>query len=118
MRISTEDYLQNQCWIWFTNNHRDKGLFVAIPNDESNPVQSKRKRLTGRYKGAADVVIILNNSRVIWVEFKLPKGVQSEAQKQFEEKIKNLGHNYYVCRSIESFKKIIHDHTTHHTERR
>lgn len=112
MRISTEDYLQNQCWIWFTNNHRDKGLFVAIPNDEANPVQSKRKRLTGRYKGAADVVIILNNARVIWVEFKLPKGVQSEAQKQFEEKIKNLGHKYYLCRSIDSFKQIIDENIT------
>lgn len=107
MRISTEDYLQNQCWIWFTNNHRDKGLFVAIPNDESNPVQSKRKRLTGRFKGAADVVLILNQGRVVWVEFKLPKGRQSEAQIRFESLVTELGHQYHVCRSIEQFKELV-----------
>jgi hypothetical protein len=105
MRKQTEDYLQNQCWIWFTNNHRDKGIFVSIPNDESNVVQSKRKTLTGRRKGAADVVLILNRGRVIWVEFKTLTGRQSEFQKQFETRVTSLGHKYIIIRSLKEFQE-------------
>jgi len=109
MKKVTEDHLQNQCWVYFQKNYHKKGLFVAIPNDESNPVQSKRKRLTGRMKGAADVVIVINDGRVIWVEMKLLKGRQSDAQKIFERRVTDLGHKYYVCRSLDQFKKIINN---------
>jgi hypothetical protein len=106
MRQLTEDYIQNQCFIYFHNRYRNAGIFVSIPNDESNPVQSRRKTLTGRHKGAADVVIVLNGGKVVWVEFKLPTGRQSDAQKEFEKRITELGHVYYVCRSIENFTEI------------
>lgn len=109
MRKLTEDYIQNQCFIYFHNRYRNVGLFVSIPNDESNPVQSRRKSLTGRYKGAADVVIVLNGGRVLWVEFKLPTGRQSDSQKDFEKRITEFGHKYYVCRSIEAFKDICNE---------
>jgi len=107
MRKQTEDYLQNQAWIWFLKSYNDKGMFVSIPNDERDPVASKRKRLTGRMKGAADVVLILDNGRVVWVEFKLPTGRQSDAQLLFERRVQSLGHQYHVVRSLEQFQNLI-----------
>jgi hypothetical protein len=107
MKKQTEDYIQNQCWIWFTNTHRDKGIFVAIPNDESSPVQSKRKTLTGRHKGAADVVLILDGGNVAWCEFKTETGRQSPEQIKFEQRITELGHYYFICRSLKDFQEKI-----------
>ncbi len=107
MRKQTEDYLQNQCWIWFLNNYGKKAIFCAIPNDERDPVASRRKRLTGRVKGAADVMLILNEGRIVFVEFKLPKGRQSDAQRIFEQRVNDLGHRYFVIRTLDDFKQLV-----------
>src|SRR5690554_6469246 len=105
MRKKTEDYLQNQCWIWFNNEFKN-GIFVAIPNDTINAIESKRKSLTGRKKGAADVVLILPNAKVIWVEIKIHPNKQTPEQIRFQNQVEALGHRYELIYSIDEFKNL------------
>ena len=108
MKKQTEDYLQNQCWIWFTNEFAIKlnprPLFIAIPNDELNPIVSKRKNLTGRRKGAADVIIAFKNAKTLWIELKIAPNEQSQDQIDFQKDIEALGHIYKLAYTLEEFK--------------
>lgn len=51
-------------------------------------------------KGAADLRIIINGLAVE-VEVKTLKGVQSDAQKQYERAIQRAGGRYFLCRDAE-----------------
>lgn len=52
-------------------------------------------------KGAADLRIIINGL-AIEVEAKTLKGVQSDAQKQYERAIQRAGGRYFLCRDAGS----------------
>ena len=55
----------------------------------------------GYQKGQSDLVLILPN-RVVFAEIKNGKaGRQSEDQKKFENKIRKLGHEYLIWRSVQ-----------------
>ena len=113
MQKVTEDYIQNQCWIWFKNhtrNMRPKPIIYSVPNDEASVVQAKRKNLTGRLAGVADLVVMLNKGKSIYIEMKTPTGRQHEAQKQFQIDCEALGYEYYICRSTDEFKNVILQH--------
>ena len=60
----------------------------------------------GMLNGLADLVIVLPN-KIIFVELKTNKGVQSKSQKEFEDKIKSLGYDYYILRSLAEFQELI-----------
>lgn len=110
MKKITEDYIQNQCWIWFVNlTHKMKPrpVIYSVPNDEASPVQAKRKNLTGRKAGVSDLVVMLPNGKSLYIEMKTLEGRQSESQKRFEKECEELGFDYYLCRSVEEFKQVI-----------
>jgi hypothetical protein len=56
--------------------------------------------------GVSDLIVIQPN-RIIFIELKLEKGKQQKTQLEFERKVKALGFEYYVVRSLEEFKKIV-----------
>lgn len=64
-------------------------------------------KLTGMVPGISDLIIHLPKGRCVMVEVKNDKGVQSEAQKRIESKIKKIGGNYILVRSLEDFKQQI-----------
>lgn len=67
--------------------------------------QAKRE---GMETGIQDLTIYLPKGKVLNLEFKRPKGgVQSEDQKLIEFKLKALGHNYHLVRSIEEVFTLI-----------
>lgn len=73
--------------------------------------QAKRQ---GMEKGIQDLSIYLPDGTILNLEFKRPNGgVQSPDQKLIESKLKALGHNYYLVRSVEE----AFEHITHHTTR-
>ena len=63
-------------------------------------------KATGVVAGVSDLIIIQPN-RIIFIELKTEKGVQSNEQKSFEKKVKNLGFEYYLIRSMDEFKKSV-----------
>lgn len=54
--------------------------------------------------GAADLIILLPNGRVLLPETKTPTGYQSPAQKSFQGQAEALGHIYFVYKSLEEFQ--------------
>ena len=81
---------------------RIMGVMVfAVPNG------GKRDAKTGAYlkdegalAGVADLIILLPN-RCIFIEVKTDKGDQQQTQKDFEQRVKGLGYEYYVWRSLD-----------------
>jgi hypothetical protein len=101
----TEAQIQQQIVIWFKNNC--KGIIFAVPNGGSrNPVEAKNLKLTGSLAGVSDLIVIQQN-KIIFVEVKTEKGIQSDAQKLFQESVEYFGFEYYLIRSLEQFKNIL-----------
>lgn len=82
-----------------------------IPDSIVNKAVSQvldKMRSTGMTAGVSDSIVILPN-KTIYVEFKTDIGRQSEKQKEFQQIVTDLGHEYYIVRSIEQFKEIINE---------
>ena len=60
----------------------------------------------GYVVGQSDLVMVLNGI-VIFLEVKDLKKYQTPNQKLFEKKIKGLGHQYYVVRSLDDVVEIL-----------
>jgi hypothetical protein len=82
----------------------NKILIFCVPN-EATYNNSKFKKM-GVLGGVSDLILVLQN-RVIFVELKKHKGIQSEKQKAFEGRVLELGHHYILIRSLDEFKKLI-----------
>ena len=53
----------------------------------------------GSYPGLSDLVAV-RGGRVVHIEVKTPKGVQSEKQKRFQRKLEAAGGTYLVARGV------------------
>lgn len=84
----------------------------SVPNGTKLSItQARFAKAEGMMSGVSDLIVLLPN-RCVFVEFKSPerKGGQSPAQKEFEQKVKQLGFEYYVWNnwdSVEQFVKSI-----------
>lgn len=103
----TENQLQQQIIIWYKNNYQihGKGLIFSVPNGGSRHIlEAKTLKATGQMAGVSDLIVLLPNAKTLFIEVKVEKGVQSEVQKRFEEKVKTLGFEYFLVRSLDDFK--------------
>jgi len=106
-----ENNIQQEIFIWFNNNyclktHKNRCIIFSVPNDSINAIETKRKLNTGLLKGASDLIVILPN-KILFVEVKTEKGVQSDMQKDFEKRVNTLGFDYYLVRNLDQFKTLI-----------
>ena len=60
----------------------------------------------GKLKGVFDVLCVYKG-KMTWIEFKLPKGVLSPAQKELKEIWEGWGMEIHVIRNFEEFNLII-----------
>ena len=109
-----ESKIQSECFVWYNNNyclkfHEPRGLMFSVPNElgGKNAISTALAKSTGLTSGVSDTIVILPSGRLIFVEFKTAKGVQSKAQKEFEQRVTALGYDYYIVRCLEVFKEII-----------
>ncbi len=105
----TEDQIQAQIIIYFRNNYQmhGKGIIFAVPNGGSrNILEAKKLKATGLLAGVADLIILKPNAECIFIEVKIEKGFQSDAQRIFQEKVENMGFKYYLVRNLEEFIEI------------
>jgi len=107
----TEEQIQQQIVIWFNNNYclktnEPRNMIFSVPNDSSNFMETKRKVNTGLLKGVSDLIVILPN-KTLFIELKTETGIQSPVQKEFEERVKALGFEYYLIRSLTQFQNVI-----------
>lgn len=100
-----EESIQVACVNWFRLQY-PKLIIFSVPNGGSrNLYEAKNMKKSGTLKGVADLVIVGNNGRVLFVEMKAGKNKQEDSQVIFQQKVENLGHKYIICRSLEQFMK-------------
>ena len=101
--------LQAQCFQWHWNTFpAERGLLHANNNNSQNAIKGMMNRSIGVVPGVADTEYAAPDGLTVYMEFKMPTGVQSEAQKDFQRKVEARGHKYYLVRSFEEFRAIIH----------
>jgi hypothetical protein len=107
----SESSIQQEIFVWFKNNyclknHKPKFRIFAVPNQGKNAKEQAYKKMIGMESGVSDLIICLPK-KVIFVELKTDKGVQSDAQKDFQKDIEDLGLEYYLIRNLEHFQQLI-----------
>ena len=80
-------------------------ICFSVPNEATR--NNSKYIKSGVLAGVSDL-IVLNNGRTYFVELKDYKGKQSDKQKEFEKIVSLQGFEYYIVRSLEEFKNIIH----------
>ena len=110
--MGEEDRIQQECYIWFHNNHRHlRGLLFSVPNGgRRDPKTAKLLKATGLVPGVADLLFIYKGS-VNCLECKTETGRQSKNQINWEIKVTGeYGQtDYYVFRNLDEFKEIINN---------
>lgn len=116
MKEISEDFVQNQIWIWFTNNyclpkHNPRSVIFSVPNGSKRDArEAKKLKDTGLLPGVSDLIVI-HNGQVLFVEVKKPSGGRQEPeQKDFQSRVEALGFKYYLVRSLDEFKLVILHH--------
>lgn len=109
MKEISEDYVQNQIWIWYTNNyclqhHSPRNIIFSVPNGGTRDVREAHKlKMTGLLPGVSDLIII-HFGIVYFVEVKKPnKGVQSSSQKDFQQRVESQGFKYILIDNLKDF---------------
>lgn len=109
--MKSEDKIQQECVMWFRNHViknkiNPEPIIFHVPNQGKNAIEQMRKVNIGMLSGVSDLVILLE-SKAIFIEMKDDIGNQSPEQIKFQKKIEALGFEYYVARSLEEFQKIV-----------
>lgn len=99
----TEHTLQLLCIAEFRNRleRYEKGIVIPVPNE----LAYKRKDVI-ICEGCSDLILVLEN-KTIYCELKVGSNSQQENQIDFERRIKKLGHEYHIVRSLEQFKNLL-----------
>lgn len=100
MKQKLEYHLQHEILLWANANRPDIVVFTV-----ANEAARKDRNITV-LKGVSDLVVVLP-PKVIFVELKTDKGVQSKFQRVFQSRVEKLNKEYYIVRSLEEFKSIL-----------
>lgn len=124
MEKISEANIQQSIFIYFHNNY-PKYIIHSVPNGiginipkiiplQFHPAIKKAiamaidmMKQVGLVPGISDLIIHLPNGHCVMCEVKNEKNTQSTAQKKIEAKMKAMGGNYILVRSLEDFKKQI-----------
>lgn len=93
---------------------RMAGHFVfAVPNGGSrNLREAVNLKAQGVLAGVSDLILLLPNRKVYFIELKNPngKGRQSPAQREFEENVRAMGHEYLIWDKWQQVEQFINAH--------
>lgn len=84
----------------------DSNKLYFIRNNSGAVVVKNRFIRFGK-EGSSDFIIFMPKNRVLFIEIKNESGKQTEKQKEFKNKIVNLGYEYYIVRSVDELINII-----------
>ena len=120
-----EDKLQQACVTWFRLQYPEVVIF-AIPNGGSrNAIEAAKLKRTGTLAGVADLFVMKWALRLkdcgnlgeclctyhgCFIELKVGKNGQTDAQREFASKAMSAGYFYQVCRSFDEFKQVIENY--------
>lgn len=107
-RGEPEHHLQAQSVAWFAWQHpRHAGLLFAIPNGgQRNKATAGRLKAEGVLPGVADLFLSLSRQgkHGLYIEMKTAKGAQRTSQREFQQRVTDVGYAYVIARSLEDFQ--------------
>jgi len=89
-----EDYLQYKLCDWMRN--RDIMHFHVPNGGKRNKREAARFKAMGVKAGVHDLIILLSDARVIFIELKVGKNKLQPAQIKFDEWLKNQSHQSHL----------------------
>lgn len=103
----TETDLQKSVIQWLDLVKPDAYWF-HVPNESKSHVSHRRKlKEMGVKAGVADLVFIMRDGKVGFIELKMPKSYTSDNQKMFASRMEFFGVPYEIARSIEDVERIL-----------
>lgn len=101
-----ESNIQQAVVKWFRMQY-PRFIIAAVPNGGfRNAREAAIMQREGILAGFADLVVIARRN-VLFLEMKTTKGQQSDKQKEFQNKVSELGFEYIICRSFEQARLAI-----------
>ena len=101
-----ESKIQQAVVRWFRLQY-PKYIIAAVPNGGyRNTKEAAIMQREGILAGFSDLMIIAQHN-VLFVEMKTKDGLQSDKQKEFQNKVSKLGFEYVICRSFEQSVLVI-----------
>lgn len=109
-----EHRIQQACVRWFNIQYPHlRGRLFAVPNGGRRDVVTGAKlKAEGVVAGVADLILLVTNKAfgALLIEMKKPGGIQSAAQRQWQEIVTRGGeYKYVICRSLYDFMREIRD---------
>jgi hypothetical protein len=108
----SESKLQIAMVKWFGYFY-PKRFICAIPNGGNrSPITGAILKAEGVRAGVADLFLMEASGEFhgLWIEVKLPKGRQSDKQKEFQQIATERGYKYIIVRSMDEFKDGVNDY--------
>jgi len=83
-----------------------EAFWFAIPNAGLRSFgMAARMKAEGLTAGIADICIMLEGGRTLWLELKSGKGRQSDYQKGFQAICDRIGHTYILAHNLDEAMK-------------
>ena len=82
---------------------------VYIKNN-SGAIKTEKRFVRFGKRGSADFLCFFNGGRTYFLECKAPKGRQSEAQKDFQQRVEALGYQYMIIRQATEVYQLLKEH--------
>jgi hypothetical protein len=102
----SEGKLQQICFMWAWNAYPHlRGLLCYNLNNSKNKIDGNLNKGKGLIAGRSDMVFYYKGVATM-IELKTENGKQSDAQIDWEAKIKAQGFDYYIIRSLEEFQRL------------
>lgn len=83
-----------------------KKLLCYNFSNSKSLLEGKRNKAKGLQEGRSDLVLYFKG-KATHIEIKTPKGVQSEAQKEWQSEIEKQGFEYRIVRNFNEFQYLI-----------
>lgn len=101
--------LQSKCFQWHWNTFpTERQMLFHVQQKAKNAIEGSMFKAIGVVRGISDLVYILPNGKVAFIEMKFNKGTQRAEQITFQKKLKERGHIYLIVEdTLEAFKEII-----------
>jgi len=101
-RATSEHSLQTMVREYLRLRAVADSFVFAIPNAGKRSFGAAvRMKAEGLTAGVADICIMLEGGRTLWLELKSSKGRQSDYQKGFQAICDRIGHTYILARSLD-----------------
>lgn len=95
--LGEENRIQFACAKWLRENGY---LFFHTPNEGKRTAQQGAKLIAlGLQPGVHDLCVLLDGGVTVWIELKTGRGVVSQHQKNWHEKIIQKGHHSHILRA-------------------